>query len=58
MKKIIQIISIWLILTIGLASAVTYNIEAGESTTIILPESYAGYNLTGNSSDVAITQDG
>lgn len=55
--KIYYSLTILLIISmIGLASAVT--IEAGESTIITLPESYASYNITGNSSEVFIIQNG
>jgi H+/gluconate symporter-like permease len=47
-----------MIIAIGLASAINYTIEAGESTTIQLPEIYASYNITGNSSEVSINQSG
>ena len=59
MKK--QIVSIIIgIFLISLASALTYNITAGESTSFMIPEEYGYYSIVGNSTpiDLNITQEG
>jgi len=53
-NKLLKTIEVAIIigLCLGVASAVTYNITAGESTSFIIPEEYEYYSVVGNSTEV------